>query len=176
AVVEHERHVRAQTTGALVAVGKGLQIGQVDPQEEGSLNRIADNAHLVNDGVQRLRQERGNAFPIDVNRQANAMMKVMQTESEPRVDLGFHWEGFCWDTAWTMGTLTHLACQPGQDMPDGLGDRIVADLRRVMPDHGVAQYFASQPGIFKSYDHLAITIDRQNGDVVGLIGSKWLKF
>ena len=61
-------------------------------------------------------------------------------------------------------------------MPDGLGDRIVADLRRVMPDHGVAQYFASQPGIFKSYDHLAITIDRQNGDVVGLIGSKWLKF
>lgn len=103
-------------------------------------------------------------------------MKVPQTKSELRVDLGFYWEGFCWDTAWTKGTVTHLACQPGQEMPGWLGDRIVADLRRVMPDYGVAQYFGSQPGIFKSYDHLAITINRQTGGVVGLIGSKWLKF
>lgn len=56
AVAQQQRHVGHQAAGPLVAVSKGLQVRDLNPQEEGRLDRIADRLCLLEDQGEQLAQ------------------------------------------------------------------------------------------------------------------------
>jgi len=59
-------------------------------------------------------------------------------------------------------------------LEEGQGRAVVDGLAISLPEFNVAQYFGSQPTIFKDYDHLVVARARAGGGAIGLLGARWL--
>lgn len=54
------------------------------------------------------------------------------------------------------------------------GQAVIEELAAGLPEFNVAQYFGSQPTIFKDYDYLVLAHADREGPAIGLLGARWL--
>lgn len=83
--------------------------------------------------------------------------------------------GRAWDLHWTTNDFHFLYSHGGSVYPTSLKQKVVADLKKNMPDYGIEQYFTTQAHIFEQADHMAMAVDRKTEEFVSMYAGRWFE-
>ena len=83
--------------------------------------------------------------------------------------------GCVWDLHWTTNDFHFLYRHGGKVYPTSLKQKVIADLKKNMPDYGIEQYFATQAHIFEQADHMAMAVDRKTDEFVSMYAGRWFE-